>query len=298
VGIIDFIINLACLLLWLNWRSVRFDPLGQRKPATLIGTLRRAESRPAGRWRLLAAIGALILLRAVIYWQIGSAFKPVWAGTLDLGVVAPSFLSDSFRRMFLFSLFSFGLTLVLFYLGLLLLSILSGPEPIHALVRMQFGVVDRWPRWLKFLLPLVAGVLLWGLLSWPFPWLHPRPGMSVAQHWEEALLIGLGGYLAWKFVIGTLLALYLLNSYIYFGKHPVWNYLNAVSRTLLRPLKQIPLQVGRVDFAPVVGIALVFLFAYCVQNGIKLFPHVGEHGQTRFLIHVPGLVDLYERLSL
>jgi uncharacterized protein YggT (Ycf19 family) len=277
VGTIDFIINLACLLLWLNWRSVRFDPLGQRKPATLIGTLRRAESRQAGRWRLLAAIGALILLRAVIYWQIGSAFKPVWAGTLDLGIVAPSFLSDSFGRMFLFSAFSFGLTLVLFYLGLLLLSILSGPEPIHALVRMQMGVVDRWPRWLKFLLPLVAGVLLWGWLSWPFPWLHPRPGMSVAEHWEEALLIGLGGYLAWKFVIGALLALYLVNSYIYLGKHPVWNYVNAVSRTLLRPLKQVPLQAGRVDFAPIVGIALTFVVAGLAARGLRF---------------------LYERLSL
>ncbi len=43
MALIDFILNLAGLLLWLNWRSVRLDPLGKRTPATLIGTLRRAE---------------------------------------------------------------------------------------------------------------------------------------------------------------------------------------------------------------------------------------------------------------
>jgi hypothetical protein len=35
MALIDLILNLAGLLLWLNWRSVRFDPLGKRTPATL-----------------------------------------------------------------------------------------------------------------------------------------------------------------------------------------------------------------------------------------------------------------------
>ena len=83
MGIFDFIVNLACLLLWLNRRSIRFDPLGQRKPATLIGTLRHAESRRDGRWRLLAAIGGVLVFRAGIYWQIGATAN--WAGKLELG---------------------------------------------------------------------------------------------------------------------------------------------------------------------------------------------------------------------
>jgi uncharacterized protein YggT (Ycf19 family) len=268
VGLIDFILNLACLLLWLNWRSMRFDPLGQRTPATLIGTLRRAEPRRLRHWHLLAAIGGLLLLRAGFYWQIGSASKPVWAGTLDLGIIAPAFLSNSFGRMCLFSVFSFGLMLAVFYLWLLLLSILAGPEPVHGLVRMQLGYMDRWPRWLKFFLPLAGGTLLWGLLSWPFPWLHPQPAMSTAQHSQEALLIGLGSYLVWKFLIGALLALHLLNSYVYFGKHPFWDYVSATAQTLLQPLKKIPLRAGRVDFAPVVGMVLVFLLAGLAERGL------------------------------
>ena len=42
MGTVDFILNLAGLLLWLNWRSNRFDPLVRRSPATLMGTLRPA----------------------------------------------------------------------------------------------------------------------------------------------------------------------------------------------------------------------------------------------------------------
>ena len=97
MGLIDFILNLAGLLLWLNWRSIRFDPLGRRTPATLIGTLRRAEPPRLQRWHLLAALGGLLLLRALLYWQIGSGVG--WAaGKLDLGVITPFFLSNSFSN--------------------------------------------------------------------------------------------------------------------------------------------------------------------------------------------------------
>ena len=261
MGLIDFILNLAGLLLWLNWRAAKADPLGRPVPATLIGTLRRAEPANASRWHLPAVLGGLLLLRALFYWQIGSALKPVWAGTLDLGVIAPSFVSSSFWRILLFSIFSFARMFGIFYLWLVLLSILDGPMPTHRLVKMQLGKVDGWPRWIKFLLPLAVIALVWGLASWPFAWLHPKPAMSAAHRIEESLVIALGSYLVWKFLIAALLTLHLLNSYIYFGKNPFWNYVNATAKKLLRPLEKIPLRTGRADFTPVVGIALVFLLA-------------------------------------
>ena len=266
---VDFILNLAGLLLWLNWRSLRFDPLGKRKPATLIGTLRRAEPQRLRHWHLLAAIGGLLLVRAVFYWQIGLVSKPVWAGTLDLGIIAPSFLSNSFGRMCLFSLFSFGLMLVVFYLWLLLLSILAGPEPIHGLVRVQLGAADRWPRRMKLCLPLTAAAALWWLASWLLGWcgIIPRP-VQALHRIEQSLLIGLSSYLVWKYAIGMLLALHLLNSYVYFGRHPLWKYVNTTAQTLLQPLRRVPLRVGKVDFAPVLGIALVFLLARLAERGL------------------------------
>ena len=74
--------------------------------------------------------------------------------------------------------------------------------------------------------------------------------------------------------------------------------MNVTAGKLLRPLEKIPLRAGKADFAPVAGIALVFLFAFCVQDGIKLFPRAGENGNLLPpLIHVQGLADIYTRLS-
>jgi uncharacterized protein YggT (Ycf19 family) len=278
MDLIDFILNLAGLLLWLNWRAAKADPLGRPTPATLVGTLRRAEPAHAMRWHLPAMLGGLLLLRALFYWQIGSALKPVWAGTLDLGVIAPSFISNSFGRILLFSIFSFARMFGILYLWLVLLSILDGPMPTHRLVKMQLGEIDGWPRWIKFLLPLPVIALLWWLASWVLAWLHIiPPPVSPPRQIAAALVIALGSYLVWKFLIAALLALHLLNSYIYFGKNPFWSYVNATANQLLRPLEKIPLRAGKADFAPVAGIALVFLLA-------ELAGH--------------GLIFVYQRLSL
>jgi uncharacterized protein YggT (Ycf19 family) len=94
------------------------------------------------------------------------------------------------------------------------------------------------------------------------------PPVSAAHRIEESLVIGLGGYPVWKFPVGALLVLYLLNSYIYFGKQPFWNYVNATAQTLLQPLKKVPLRFGKVDFTPVVGIVIVFFIAELATRGL------------------------------
>ncbi|MCX6928148.1 MAG: hypothetical protein NT154_33800, partial [Verrucomicrobia bacterium] len=71
MGLIDFILNLVGVLFWLSWRSIRFDPLVKSTPATLVGTLRRAEPRRVKGWQLLAGLAALLFLRALLYRQIG-----------------------------------------------------------------------------------------------------------------------------------------------------------------------------------------------------------------------------------
>lgn len=259
MGLIDFILNLAGLMLWLNWRAAKADPIGKPKPATLIGTLRRAEPTNPRRWPLPAMLGGLLLLRALFYWQVGSAAG--WIGKLDLGATAIFFHSNLFGQMLLYSIFSFARMFGIIYLWLLLLSILHGPMPTHRLVKIQLGEIDSWPPWIKFLLPIAAIALIWLLASWPFAWMHPQPAMSATHRIEESLVIALGSGLVCKFLIAALLTLHLLNSYIYFGKNPFWDYVSATAKQLLRPLEQLPLRVGRADFAPVAGIALVFLLA-------------------------------------
>ncbi|HZF00336.1 MAG TPA: hypothetical protein VE344_00395 [Methylomirabilota bacterium] len=260
MGIIDFILNLAGLLLWLNWRAEEADPVGKRKPATLIGTLRRADSNNGGNWKSPAIIGGLILLRALFYWQIGSVVH--WVGKLNLGVIELSFRSDFFGLMLVFSIFSFVVTLGIFYLCLLLLSVLDGPEPFRSVVRLQLGGMDGWRRGTKLFLPPATVSSLWWLASWLLAWLQiiPQPA-SELRRLGESLIVGLGSYSAWKFLAVALILLHLVNSYIYFGKHPFWNFVNAEAQTLLTPLKKIPLRLGKMDFSPVVATTLIFLLA-------------------------------------
>jgi uncharacterized protein YggT (Ycf19 family) len=214
----------------------------------------------------------------VVYWLIGPSAH--WTGRLDVGVNTVRIpvhggFRDLITWIMLYSFLSFGIALGVVYLWLLFLSILAGPDPIHRLVRVQLGPVDRWPRWVKGLLPFVGTTLLW----WPAACLLGNleaanhaparlPPVSSLPHLESALIVGLGSYLVWKYVIGCLLILHLLNTYIYFGKQPFSNYVNATGRTLLSPLRKIPLRTGQVDFAPLAGLALTFLAAELIQRGL------------------------------
>lgn len=264
MGIIDFILNLAGVLLWLNWRSSKVDPLSRRRPATLMGTLRPAAIKSPRRWLWLLLIAVLLAGRALVYWQVGSAMSPVWAGKLNFGTVILSIPchggGPGLTRMLVYSVLSFSLALAVMYLWLLLLSLLKGPDPIHQLIQVALGRVDGWPWWSKILLPLLMATGGWLTLSWLLANLHmiPRP-VSPAQRLEQAVVIGLGAFLVWKYLLGALLLLHLVNSYVYLGNGAFWKYVYLTAQKFLTPFK--PLSVGKVDFAPVVGVALVFLTA-------------------------------------
>jgi uncharacterized protein YggT (Ycf19 family) len=122
---------------------------------------------------------------------------------------------------------------------------------------------------LKLVLPAVVAAVSWWLVSWLLVWLRIDTQPSALWRIGESLIIALQSYLTWKFPVAALLTLYLLNSYIYFGRHPIWNYINVTGQTLLRPLKKIPLHVGKADFTPVVGIALVFLISELAERGLS-----------------------------
>ena len=295
MSLIDFILNLAGLLLWVSWRYVPFDPINKIRPATLTGTLRRAEPARLKAWHFLAALLGLLLVRAIFYWWIGGALS--WTPGIKLGAIAISFRSDFFWRMVAYSAASFMHILMVYYLCLLLLSLLNprGPDAdsCQRFIRIQLGPIHGWPAAIKMLVPFFSIGLAWlavgSLLAW---WgIVPRT-LSWLQRAEQAAVLGAGVYLIWRYVIGTVLALQLLNTYVYLGSHPLWNYVNATARRLLLPLERLPLRVGKVDFAPVLGIALVYAGAGFLENGL----HSPIPG-TGIKINIPGLVDIYGRIS-
>jgi len=280
LGLIDFILNLAGVLLWVSWLSVRFDPLARTTPATLVGTLRRAEPARLRRWYFLAGLAALLVLRWLLYWQIGPAVE--WTPNLHLGgidIVIP-FRSDHKWPMLLFSMLSFGGTLGAFYLWLLLPSLVNNrtgdDNPMQRLLRLQLGRIDRWPWPVKAILPLVVTAVLWFLVSLVLVrvQLIPPPYSDI-HRLEQAAVVGLGCYLLWKYLIGVLLALYLVSSYVYFGNQSFWNFVGLTGKNLLVPLRALPLRLGRVDFSPVIGVVLVFLAAYWAERGLTaLYKHL------------------------
>ena len=113
MGLLDFILNIAALLLWLNWLDLHLDPLGKTSAASLVGTLRKAEPRGVTRWKYLATLALVLFVRGVVYWQISAAFH--WTPRLQLGILSLPFHVDSAWRAdflagsFVFSALSFGL---------------------------------------------------------------------------------------------------------------------------------------------------------------------------------------------
>ena len=271
MALIDFILDIAALLLWLNWRSAGFDPLIKSTPTTLIGTLRRAEPPKTRGWYFLVAVLGLLFLRALLYWQVGSAMD--WMPALKLGVISISFRSDFFSRAMLFSVLSFGVTLIIFYLWLLFFSIVNGrseeADPLQKLVRLHLGWIERWPWLFKLLLPLVSVTVIWyGVNPLLAQW-EVIPAVKPALHrLEQAGTIGLGVYLAWKYLITGLLILYLLSSYVYLGHHLFWNFLAVTGRNMLAPFRFLPLRIGKIDFAPLFAIAAVLLAARFIEQGL------------------------------
>lgn len=276
MGVVDFILNIAGLLLWLNWRSNRFDPLVKRMPATLMGTLRPAAPKRLQRWHFLIFIALLLGLRALIYCWIGTMFPNVWVGKLNLGLTMLSFRSDLMVRMLLFSFLSFGLVLWVFYIWLLMLSLLAGPLPIHALVTIPLGRVDQWPRWAKAILPFLGTAISWWLVSWLLVRMNIITPISAAGRFQQSIVLGISSYLLWKVPLCLVLGLYLMNSYIYFGKHAFWKYVGSTAQTILLPFRKLPLRAGRLDFAPLVGIALIFAITNCAEFGIKSSPGLDQ----------------------
>ncbi len=301
MSLIDFILNLAALLLWFNWRAARVDPLALATPSTLAGTLRRAGKSNFTSWHLPAVIGGLILVRAIFYWLIGDAVK--WVGMLDVGVISVPFRSDMFGRMLLYSALSFGVALAVFFIWLIFLSSLKPAtaevDSLRGLLRSQLGRVERWPWGIRLLLPFVVVTAVWWLVSWPLTyWEVLPPSVSLGQRTGQAALVGIGSYLAGKFLIVGALALNLVSSYVFFGRHPFWQQLEEIARRLIVPLRFLPLRIGRFDFAPLLGIALVLLFAYGAENGIKSSPRKDKAGRSQPpLVNIPGLVEIYQRIA-
>jgi len=141
-------LNLAGLLLWLNWRASGFDPLPgplrPRWPARSGGPAKRPQAMAFPRHDWAAGDRARLVLLADRFGRgVDGRFEP--------GRHLRPVRSDRLGRILFFSTLSFALTLATFYLWLVLLSLLNPDtaesEPMNKLVRQHLSPIDRWPSW-------------------------------------------------------------------------------------------------------------------------------------------------------
>jgi hypothetical protein len=284
LDIIDLILNVAGLLLWLNWRTVKLEPV--HRPATLAGTVRRTEPLPLRRWHFLVALFLLLIVRAIFYGHIGPAVN--WTPRLDLTIVAPAFpLTRNghvfYRSAALFSLLSFILVVLIFYFWLLALAVINrkvtSPDPMHKIVLLQLGGIGRWPLIIQLLLPFFVSVALWmgchpllvhiGVTS------HARSNVVLL---EQGLILGLNAYLSLRYLLAAILFIYLITSYVFLGSNALWDFIGTTSRNILLPLKWLPLKLGRIDATPVLGIILIIALLFVLPG--YLLRNLDKHNLT------------------
>jgi hypothetical protein len=270
MGLIDFILNLAGLLIWFNWRSMRFVSLRKAAPVSLAGTVKPAGSHSLQSWRLLAGLVVLLVLRAWLY--CGLRIDAGWVPKLDLMVVVVPFHFRSVDQgglyaALLFSVMSFGRLLVIFYTWLLALVIINRrttePDLILRVLRLHLGFVSRWPWPIQVLLPMMVLAGLWLALHPMLAYVGVVPPVpSRVLILEQGAAVSLWVYLTLRHLLVGILLLYLLSSYVYFGKSLFWDFVAATGRNLLAPLAPLRLCIGKVDLAPLAAAVLLVLVLY------------------------------------
>lgn len=284
MGPIDWILNVVALLLWLSWRSRRFDPLARTSAASLAGTLRRAEPLTGG-WQYLLGLSLLLVLRAVLYWVLGTPID--WTPKLHLGAVVLAFRADRFGSTLLYSLLGFGRALIIAYFWLAVVAILNRavtePDPLLRLIRLHLGRVVRWPWPVLALLAPLGMALLWFALHPILTWAGVlEPSHSVSVLTRQSLLLTLALGLSLKFILPVFLLLHFIATYVYLGSSPLWDFVGTTAGRIMAPLGWIPLRFGKLDVRPLISVVLIFLALHWLPafvesrlapRGVVLWPH-------------------------
>lgn len=261
---INLLLNLAGLGLWIGAFVFSRAAVQLSRPLTLLSTLRPETSAAHGRLVLLGSLTAMLVLRAAAYWNFSTTGGRL--PSVDFGILSISFRSDLFTDMLAYSISSFLVFLYLYYLWMLGISLCchsSGlVDSIENFVKQQLRFLASWYVGWKVFASLSAGAGLW--LAVGSALLVFGIG-EIPREWSVSTLLLQSPFVAASFgcsfllVMAAVLALHFINSYVYFGEHAVWPFIDRTAKVYLSPLRRFPLMLGRFDFAPILGI-LAFWF--------------------------------------
>lgn len=258
MNLIHWILNLAALFLWIDWRTGRAT--AQPQPVISLASALRETHRAPRAWGSLIAVLLILLVRPFFYHTVGASLD--WTPVTDVLAISIPWRSDLLGRMFVYSTVGFGVTLVYYYGCILFVSAANAGSPktevLRRFIRAQLGWLDHLPWFLKLLAPFVAVAVSWAALVPILVQLGMLPATPPpAVLWSQAGILAVAALLVWKWFFVVLFLLHALNTYVYLGTHPVWPFIESVGAKLLKPL--FFLRAGKLDLAPFAAIALILV---------------------------------------
>jgi uncharacterized protein YggT (Ycf19 family) len=73
----------------------------------------------------------------------------------------------------------------------------------------------------------------------------------------QGALVALALCFTLKFLLPVFLLLHLVNSYVYLGASPLWDFVSTTAQNLLWPLHRLPLRLAKLDIAPLIAVGLI-----------------------------------------
>ncbi|HTH47411.1 MAG TPA: hypothetical protein VMB21_07870, partial [Candidatus Limnocylindria bacterium] len=178
-----------------------------------------------------------------------------------------AFRADEPKRLLAYSFLSFGWTLLIFRSAVMLLASLGrregDPAGLSGWVRELAGAPARWPVGAVLGLPVLVLAVAWAaiaILLKQLGVLPPEP-LLAGRLAAQSLVVGLAVWLPVRWLLAGLLVLRLVHDYVYLGEHSLWEFVRSIGSSLLWPLQWLPARIGRFDFTPLIGAALVLVIA-------------------------------------
>ncbi len=264
---IDWLLNLAALIIWLRWLS--FFSATTRITLTLATVVKSTEKGSKRGFFPLFIIGLILLGKAIFFYYSGAItnFNPI----LDLTAISIPFKSALFTMTLLYSVLSFLLFLIVFYFWLCILSVLNYREELdiyHRKIIQHLGIIGKLPAFFRFLAPFVITAFLWFIVSLLFSKMGiitlPK---SFPKHLLQSALLSMGLIFSLKYLVIIICALFLCYTYFYLGIHPFWAFIGITGKRLLKLIRWI--RLGPLDLSPLV---MTIVVVYLCLLGEKWFP--------------------------
>ena len=265
----NLLLDLVALILGLSVLGV-----GSSSPAhragTLLGNLKLAESRRTNTVKPLFFLLGLLMLRPLFYAPLTEVLGtvPEWSPT----PASVPFRADFFSRLLMFSFISFLWTTIQFVAWMqVLCSLARGcrePGAWNRFFQETLGPLARLPLPIAILLPTWAAGSLWFLAHWPLKWAGILPAVPTELLAKQSAVVAVGLWISIRWLLSALLILRLINTYVYLGNHPFWDFIHQVGGVLLQPFRWIPLRFGKLDLAPLGLTALILAAAWGADRAL------------------------------